>query len=226
MKIILKRDVEDLGKVGDVLVVADGYGRNFLLPQGIAVKATPGNLKQLEDTIRAREEQKKDELEVAKAMALKIEEVTVVVRAKAGDKGRLFGSVTNTDLGALLLEQHGIEVDKRKILLKDPIKAIGFYQISIKLNPEVVAELKVNVEAEEDAKKQAAEADKAAEAAAPETVEPEAAELTEEAVEPETVEPEAAELTEEAEDVIEESEEEEPEEEAEEELEEEAEIEE
>lgn len=204
MKIILKQDVEDLGKIGDVLVVADGYGRNYLLPQGFAVRATPGNLKQLEATIQAREEQKQDELEVAKALALKIEEVSVVVKAKAGDKGRLFGSVTNADLAAQLLEQHGIEVDKRKVLLKDPIKAVGFYQVSIRLNPEVVAELKVNVEAEDDPKKQAAAEAQAQEVEevqgeqAAEAVEPEAAEVAE---------AEAVKLTEETESLIEEAEE-------------------
>lgn len=221
MKIILKADVEDLGKIGDVLDVADGYGRNYLLPQRFAVKATSGNLKQLEASIQAREEQKRDELEVAKALALKVEEVTVVIKAKSGEKGRLFGSVTNADLAAQLLEQHGIEVDKRKVLLKDPIKAVGFYQVSLRLNPEVVAELKVNVEAEDDPKKQAAAEDQAPEAKevqaeqVAEAVEPEVAEVevaeTEaeavdaEAVEPE-VEPEAEKLTEETETLIEEAE--------------------
>jgi large subunit ribosomal protein L9 len=190
MKIILKADVEALGKVGDVLVVADGYARNYLLPKGLAVKATPGNLKQLEASIIAREEQKKDELEAAKAIGAKINDVTVVVRAKAGDKGKLFGSVTNTEIAAKLLEQHDIEVDKRKVDIKEPIKATGFYTIYVKLHPEVVAELKVAVEPEEDPKKQAA-------AEAPEVVE----EVKEEAAEPEEIV-----LTEETEALIEEAE--------------------
>lgn len=155
MKVILKSEVEDLGKTGDVLTVADGYGRNYLLPQGLAVKATPKNLKQLEATIKAREEQRKTEIEVAKATALKINDVTVVIRAKAGDKGKLFGSVTNTDIAERLQEQHGITVDKRKIDLKESIKLTGFYTVVVKLHPEVVAELKVAVEAEADPKKQA-----------------------------------------------------------------------
>lgn len=181
MKVILKADVEALGKVGDVLVVADGFGRNFLLPKGLAVKATPGNLKQLEASINAREEQKKDELEVARATGAKINDVTVVVRAKAGDTGKLFGSVTNTDLAAKLLEQHGIEVDKRKIDIKEAIKATGFYTINVKLHQEVVAELKVVVEPEEDPKKQeAAEAPEAVEEVKEEAAEPEELVLTEE----------------------------------------------
>lgn len=153
VKVILKSDVENLGKAGDVLVVADGYGRNYLLPKSLAVKATPGNLKQLESAIKAREEQKKEEFEIAKKLAAKIADITVVIRAKAGDKGKLFGSVTNNDIAAKLEEQHDITVDKRKIDIKESIKQIGFYTINVKLHPEVVAELKVNVEPEKQEKK-------------------------------------------------------------------------
>lgn len=156
MKVILRSEIENLGKNGDVLVVADGYGRNYLLPRGLAVKATPQNLKQLEAAIKAREEQKKEEIEIARATAAKIIESTVVIRAKAGDKGKLFGSVTNTDIAAKLEEQHGIVVDKRKIDVKESIKLTGFYNINVKLHPEVNAELKVAVEAEQDQKKQPA----------------------------------------------------------------------
>lgn len=156
MKVILRSEVENLGKSGDVLVVADGYGRNYLLPKGLAVKATPQNLKQLESAIKAREEQKKEEIEVAKRLAAKITDVTVVIRAKAGDKGKLFGSVTNNDIAAKLDEQHDILVDKRKIDVKESIKQVGFYTINVKLHPEVVAELKVNVEPEQDKKAQQA----------------------------------------------------------------------
>jgi len=151
MKIILQADVENLGKEGDVLEVADGYGRNYLLPKGLAVKATPHNLKQLEKKIRAREEQKKQEFEQAKKLAAKISETTVVVKARAGEKGKLFGSVTNSDLAARLEEQ-GIEIDRRKIDLKEPIKEVGFYTVGVKIHPEVFAELKVHVEAEKEEK--------------------------------------------------------------------------
>jgi len=182
VKVILKSEVEDLGKPGDVLVVADGYGRNYLLPKGLAVKATPGNLKALDAAIKAREEQKKEEIEVARTTAAKINEITVVIRAKAGDKGKLFGSVTNTDIAAKLQEQHGITVDKRKIDLKESIKMTGFYTVNVKLHQEVVAELKVAVEPELDAKKQAA-AEEAKEAAEKPQESAEGAEAAVEAVE-------------------------------------------
>jgi len=151
MKIILQTDVENLGKEGDVLEVANGYGRNYLLPKGLAVKATPHNLKQLEKKIRAREEQKKRELEQAKKLAARISETTVVIKARAGGKGKLFGSVTNSDLAARLEEQ-GIEIDRRKIDLKEPIKEVGFFAVGVKVHPEVFAELKVHVEAEKEEK--------------------------------------------------------------------------
>ena len=156
MKIILKSEVEELGKSGDVLVVADGYGRNFLLPKGLAVKATPQNLKQLESSIKIREQQKKEEIEVAREIAAKINDVTVMIRAKAGEQGKLFGSVTNTEIAAKLQEQHKIVVDKRKIDLKEPIKGTGFYTINVKLHSEVNGELKVAVEAEQDPNKKQA----------------------------------------------------------------------
>lgn len=148
MKVILRDEVDNLGQNGDVVDVADGYGRNYLLPKGLAVKATPKNLKQLQKEIQAREEQKKEEQEVARKLALKLGEVTVVVRAKAGEKGRLFGSVTNSEIASRLEEDHGITIDRRKIDLKDPIKEVGFYTINVKLHQDVIAELKVQVEAE------------------------------------------------------------------------------
>lgn len=157
MKVILQTEVENLGKNGDVLVVADGYGRNYLLPKGLAVKASPQNLKKLEAVIKAREEQKKEEIEIARGIEAKINEITVVIRAKAGDKGKLFGSVTNSDIAAQLEEQHGIVVDKRKVDLKQSIKETGFYTVNIKLHPEVNAGLKVSVEPEQEQKKQPVE---------------------------------------------------------------------
>ena len=183
MKVILKSEVENLGKEGDVLNVADGYGRNYLLPKGLAVKATPQNLKALEATIKAREEQNKQELEMARDLAAKINDLTVVVRAKAGDKGKLFGSVTNGEIAAQLEEQHGITVDKRKIDLKEPIKLVGFYTVNVRLHQEVVQELKVAVEAEVDPKSQPADEEVKEEAAEPQEAAEEAAEVQEEPVE-------------------------------------------
>ena len=151
MKIILQAEVENLGMEGDVLEVADGYARNYLFPRQFAVEATPSNLKQLEKKIVLREEQKKQEVEIARDIAAKITDITVVLRVKVGEKGKLYGSVTNSIIAAKLGEE-GIDIDRRKIDLKEPIKEVGFYVINARIHPEVIAELKVQVEAEKDEK--------------------------------------------------------------------------
>ncbi len=151
MKIILQAEVENLGMEGDVLEVADGYARNYLFPRQFAVEATPSNLKQLEKTIVLREEQKKQEVEIARDIGAKITDITVVLRVKVGEKGKLYGSVTNSIIAAKLGEE-GIDIERRKIDLKEPIKEVGFYVINARIHPEVIAELKVQVEAEKDEK--------------------------------------------------------------------------
>ncbi|NLK00216.1 MAG: 50S ribosomal protein L9 [Clostridia bacterium] len=154
MKIILQTDVDKLGMEGDVLEVADGYARNYLFPRQLAVQATPSNLKQLEKKITLREEQKKQEIEIANDLAAKIQDVTVVLRVKAGEKGKLYGSVTNSIIAAKLEEEEGISIDRRKIDLREPIKEVGFYTINIRLHQEVIVELNVQVEAEVDEKEE------------------------------------------------------------------------
>jgi len=144
MKLILKETINSLGKEGDVVKVKPGYGRNYLLPQGKAVPATQENLAILEQNraeIQARLEQEK---KAAEAVAKKLSGITVVIEQLAGDDERLFGSVTNADICAKLAEQ-GVTVDKKQILLAEPIKSLSENKIQIKVGFEVTAEISVNV---------------------------------------------------------------------------------
>jgi large subunit ribosomal protein L9 len=147
MKVILKQDVDKLGKAGDVVKVAPGYGRNFLIPKKMAVEATPGNIKivELEHLALARRDRR--DKEAAGLVAREIAKLTINVRQKAGEGGSLYGSVTAIDI-AEGLAAHKIEVDKRKIQLDEPIKTIGEYQVPIRLHKEVTVPIKVVVEAE------------------------------------------------------------------------------
>ena len=147
MKVILKQDVDKLGKAGDVVKVAPGYGRNFLIPKKMAVEATPGNTKivELEHLALARRDRR--DRDAAGLIAKEIARLTINVRQKAGEGGSLYGSVTAIDI-AEGLAAHKIEVDKRKIQLDEPIKTIGEYQVPIRLHKEVTVPIKVIVEAE------------------------------------------------------------------------------
>ncbi len=150
MKVILKQDIEKLGKAGDVVKVAPGYGRNYLLPKKIAVIATPGNIKvqEIERLAQARRDQR--DKEAAGLVAREIVKLTVTIRRKAGEGGTLYGSVTAIDIADFLIT-HKIDIDKRKIHLDDPIKTIGEYQVPIRLHREVTVPIKVVVEAEPEA---------------------------------------------------------------------------
>ncbi len=147
MNVILKQDVEKLGKTGDVVKVAPGYGRNYLIPRKLAVEATPGNMKMVEIEKAAQARRDFREKESATILARDIVKLTVTVRRKAGEGGSLYGSVTGIDI-ADSLAAHKIEIDKRKIHLDEPIKAIGEYQVPIRLHREVTVPIKVVVEAE------------------------------------------------------------------------------
>jgi large subunit ribosomal protein L9 len=149
MKVILKQDVEKLGKVGEIVKVAPGYGRNYLIPRKFALEATPGNIKiaELEKVSHARKDQR--EKDAATIVARDIVKITATVRRKTGEGGTLYGSVTALDI-AEILAAHKIEIDKRKIQLEEPIKAIGDYQIPIRLHREVTVPIKVIVEPEPD----------------------------------------------------------------------------
>lgn len=142
MEIILMEDVPSLGKVGDLVKVSDGYARNYLLPRKKAVRATAVSLKAVEREQHSLE-YKQDKLEQeAQELAQKIEEISCTVAKPAGEEGKLFGAVTSADIEDALREQ-GISVDRKKIVLDEPIKNLGVYTISLKLYPTVVAQLKL-----------------------------------------------------------------------------------
>ena len=144
MKVILRADVDNLGRLGDIVAVRPGYGRNYLLPQGLASMATPGNLKVFEQERRKLQAMNDAVKAEAAALAAKIEAAKVVIEVRVGDGDKLYGSVTSSQIGAILEEQ-GVEVDRRKIQLEDGIRSLGEYVIDVKLHPEVVAKLTVNV---------------------------------------------------------------------------------
>lgn len=148
MKIILKEDVENLGRRGDVVSVKDGYARNYLLPKGMAMRFTPGAVKVLEQERRMYEARQLKAKEDAQALAEKLEALELSILKRAGDQDVLYGSVTPTDVADLLKEK-GFSVDKRKIVLHEPIKKLGEYEIPIRLHPEVAPRVKMVVLKEE-----------------------------------------------------------------------------
>lgn len=145
MKVILLKDVKGLGKEGELVNAKDGYARNFLFPKNLAIEATPGNLKSWEKRLEV--EKVKEEEEYAKAMKLKekIETFTIELKGKAGEGGRLFGSITSKDISDALKAQQNISIDKRKIELKDNIKTLGTTQVEVRIYPEVSATLNIKV---------------------------------------------------------------------------------
>ncbi|KUO61910.1 MAG: 50S ribosomal protein L9 [Gracilibacter sp. BRH_c7a] len=148
MKVILKEDVKALGKKGKICEVSDGYARNFLIPRGLALQATEGNVQDLAHKQKQEDLRKQKEKQSAEDSKNKIEDMKIVLHVKVGDNGRLFGSVTNKEIAETLEKVYKIKIDKRKIEVKDPIKNIGEHTVSIKLHPEVSADLKVTIEAE------------------------------------------------------------------------------
>ncbi|ALS25829.1 50S ribosomal protein L9 [Paenibacillus cisolokensis] len=142
MKVIFLQDVKGQGKKGEVKDLSEGYVRNFLLPKKLVKIASDGNLKTLEVQQKSEEKRKEREREEAKALAGRLEQLTVVIKAKAGEGGRLFGAITSKQIAEALAAM-GIKVDKRKIELDEPIRALGVTQVPVKLHPEVKATLKV-----------------------------------------------------------------------------------
>ena len=147
MKVILKEDVKALGKKGKVYEVSDGYARNFLIPRGLAVAATEGNVRDLAHKQKKEDQRIQKEKQMAQDLKSKIEDMQIVIRVKVGEKGRLFGSVTNKEIAESLENDHMIKLDKRKNEVRDPIKNIGEHRVFIKLHPEITGNLKVKIEA-------------------------------------------------------------------------------
>lgn len=144
MKVIFLEDVKGKGKKGDVKEIADGYARNFLLPKGLAVEASKGNMKQLDEQKATEQKRLDKEIAEAKALAGKLDKLEVTIKAKAGDAGRLFGAVTSIQV-AEAIEAAGHKVDRRKIVLADPIRTLGTNKIEIKVYPKISATVTVSV---------------------------------------------------------------------------------
>ena len=142
MKVILKEDVPNLGKLGETVTVADGFGRNYLVPKGKAVPATGGNVRRIEHQKRLISKAAEKMRLSAEALATKLGSMSVTITAQAGSEERLYGSITNRDIEAALREQ-GVPVDRKQIHLEEPIKKLGIYQVPVKLGHEVEATLKV-----------------------------------------------------------------------------------
>ena len=148
MKVILRADVPDVGHKGDVLDVADGYGRNYLVPRGLAMAASKGALAQAESMRRARAVRDAHDREAAEEVATKLSPLTITIPARAGAEGRLFGSVTPAEVAAAVQAQAGIEVDRRRLHLDEPIRALGAHEVPLRLHPDVEVRLNVEVVAE------------------------------------------------------------------------------
>ncbi len=148
MKVILKEDVASLGKRGDTIKVSDGYARNYLIPKGLALEATGKNIDALEHAKKVIAQQAEKERKRAESLLQQFTGVTVTIPCKVGEMDKLFGSVTGKDIEKALSEQ-GLNIDKRQVVIEEPIKSLGEHRVKIKLHPGIVAEITVNVTREE-----------------------------------------------------------------------------
>lgn len=145
MKVIFVKDVKGKGKQGEVKDVAEGYARNYLLKNKLAIEATPGNLKALDAKKRKDAQQEQKEKEEAIQLKDKLADLTVELQAKSGEGGRLFGSITNKQIAEKLAKDYGHKIDRRKIELNEPIRTLGYTTVPVKLHPEVSGSFKVHV---------------------------------------------------------------------------------
>ncbi len=145
MKVILTQDVKSLGKKGDIVEVNQGYARNFVLPKGLGVEMTPENMNNLKLKKQNDDKVAAEKLAAAEALRDELKEKKITIPVKTGDNGKIFGSVSSKEIAEVIKEQLGIEVDKKKIIVKDPIKSLGGYQIQIKLHPQVTGEVLLDV---------------------------------------------------------------------------------
>ena len=145
MEVILLEDVKTLGKKGEVVKVSDGYAANFILPKHLGVEATKANLNNLKNQQKRDAKHAQELLEQMQALALEIEKAPVELSMKAGEGGRVFGSVSSKEIAVAAKEQRGLTLDKKKMVLEEPIKAFGTFEVPVKLHPQVTATLKVNV---------------------------------------------------------------------------------
>ena len=148
MRVVLRADVENLGNKGDLCEVADGFARNFLVPRGLAIKATKGTVRQAEAMRRSRAARDARERDGAQEVAARLAGRRIEVRARAGEGGKLFGSVTSSDIAEAVLAQTTIELDRRTIELPEPLKELGAVEVPVRLHAEVAAAIAVEVVAE------------------------------------------------------------------------------
>lgn len=147
MKVILKEEVKQLGDMGQVVNVSNGYARNYLIPRGLAVEANEKNIKSLEHEKKVIQEKLRKIRNTAQELSNKIANMSIIIKAKSGEEGKLFGSVTSMDI-AEQLKNEGFEIDKKKILLEEPIKRLGKYTVTIKLHSDILSQLNIEVLAE------------------------------------------------------------------------------
>lgn len=148
MKVILKADIKGVGKKGDIINASDGYARNYLLPRNLAMEATEGNLASLRQKSDAARFKKQEEVKEAIELSKKINGKAIVFKVKAGESGRLFGSITSKDIADQINKQLGFEIDKKKLVMDEAIKSAGVYNVEVKVYPEISAKIKVEVIAE------------------------------------------------------------------------------
>ena len=146
MKVVLLKDVRNMGKRDDILTVSDGYARNFLFPQKLAAEATPGTLKEIERKRAAQDAREAEMKAGAQAKAELLKNKTIVLQVKCGEKGRLYGSVTAAEVAEALEKQHGIKADKRKIDIGDPIREIGLREISVWLYTGITTKMRLDIQ--------------------------------------------------------------------------------
>jgi large subunit ribosomal protein L9 len=145
MKLILQQDVKGLGKKDDIVEVSEGYARNFLLPKKLAAPATESTIKQVKDQKAAQARREQRAADEARVLASQLSKVSVTVSVKTGEGGKLFGSVTGKDVADALERQHGLAIDKRKVELKETVKSVGTYTATVRVHPDISAQVSVNV---------------------------------------------------------------------------------
>lgn len=148
MKVILQQDIKSVGKKGDIVEVSEGYGRNFLLPKKFAIEATAVNLNVAKAKAGSAARKKAQDTDEAKLMASQLSKIEVTIPVKIGESGRLFGSVGGKDVAEVLKKKHNIDIDKRKITLKNEVTGVGTYEAVIKVHPEITSTIKINIAAE------------------------------------------------------------------------------
>ena len=145
MKVILLKDIKGTGKKGEIINASDGHARNFLIPRGLAKEATDGSVRELEHQNASKTKREEEALAQAKELADKISQLDVTIKTKAGDGGRLFGSITNKDVSDLIKKKYNIDLDKKKIIMDQPIRTLGTTNVTVKVYPKVSTQLKIHV---------------------------------------------------------------------------------